>query len=168
MIIMNECFGIKKLKKCRPFSLSRSEPSKFTSQKPGICFENNNNYASFETFTKSENKNMGLNIETENNNNVAVKDDDNNNIEDKEATRAKDAVSDDSLLKPLPGSVKHFYYDTNVFITGGTGFLGKALLEKLLRSCEGIKCIYILMRQKRGLNVEQRHKELLKNQVRTC
>lgn len=111
---------------------------------------------------------MGFNIESENNNNIEGIDDDYNNIEDKQATRAKYTDSDDALLKPLPGSVKHFYYDTNVFITGGTGFLGKALLEKLLRSCEGIKCIYILMRQKRGLNVEQRHKELLKNPVRIC
>lgn len=52
-------------------------------------------------------------------------------------------------------------------VTGGTGFVGKALLEKLLRSCPGIETIYVLMRPKRGLTVEQRYKELLKHQVRS-
>lgn len=65
----------------------------------------------------------------------------------------------------LENNISHFYDGTVIFITGGTGFLGKALIEKLLRSCPGIISIYILMRPKRGLNVEQRLKELLKNAV---
>lgn len=58
-----------------------------------------------------------------------------------------------------------FYKGTNVFITGGTGFVGKALIEKLLRTCDGIENIYILVRPKRGLGADQRLKELLKNPV---
>lgn len=65
----------------------------------------------------------------------------------------------------LENNISHFYDGTVIFITGGTGFLGKALIEKLLRSCPGIISIYILMRPKRGLNVEQRLKEMLKNSV---
>lgn len=58
-----------------------------------------------------------------------------------------------------------FYNEAHVFITGGTGFVGKALIEKLLRSCNGVEAIYVLIRPKRGLDVEQRLKELFKNPV---
>ena len=58
-------------------------------------------------------------------------------------------------------SVKDFYRDRSIFITGGTGFMGKVLVEKLLRSCPGIKNIYLLMRPKKGQNVQQRLQELL-------
>ncbi|KAL0858720.1 hypothetical protein ABMA27_011197 [Loxostege sticticalis] len=69
----------------------------------------------------------------------------------------------------IPGesveSISDFFDGAVILVTGGTGFVGKALLEKLLRSCPGIDTIYVLMRPKRGLSVEQRYKELLKNQV---
>lgn len=58
-------------------------------------------------------------------------------------------------------SVKDFYRDRSIFITGGTGFMGKVLVEKLLRSCPDIKNIYLLMRPKNGQGVEQRLEELL-------
>ncbi|KAL4711202.1 hypothetical protein ACJJTC_019043 [Scirpophaga incertulas] len=62
-------------------------------------------------------------------------------------------------------AIADYYKGSIILVTGGTGFVGKALLEKLLRSCPGIDTIYVLMRPKRGLTVEQRYKELLKNQV---
>ncbi|XP_075741669.1 putative fatty acyl-CoA reductase CG5065 [Rhipicephalus microplus] len=46
--------------------------------------------------------------------------------------------------------IARFYQDRAVFITGGTGFIGKVLLEKLLRSCPGLKRAYLLVRSKRG------------------
>lgn len=58
-------------------------------------------------------------------------------------------------------SVKDFYKDRSIFITGATGFMGKVLVEKLLRSCPGIKNIYVLMRPKKGQEVQQRLRELL-------
>lgn len=64
-----------------------------------------------------------------------------------------------------PESIVSFYDNQVIMVTGGTGFLGKALLEKLLRSCPGIDTIYVLMRPKRGISVEQRYKELLRNQI---
>ncbi|XP_055374503.1 uncharacterized protein LOC129607499 [Condylostylus longicornis] len=62
-------------------------------------------------------------------------------------------------------NIKEFYKNSVILITGGTGFLGKALLEKLLRSCSDIQTIYILLRPKRGLSTDQRHKEFLEHHV---
>lgn len=62
-------------------------------------------------------------------------------------------------------TINDFFQDAVIFVTGGTGFLGKALVEKLLRSCDGIKSIYILLRPKRGQNSEERYKEFVKNPV---
>ncbi|XP_050529689.1 putative fatty acyl-CoA reductase CG5065 [Daktulosphaira vitifoliae] len=47
--------------------------------------------------------------------------------------------------------VLEWYSGRSVFITGGTGYMGKVLIEKLLRCCPGIKHIYLLCRPKRGL-----------------
>lgn len=61
--------------------------------------------------------------------------------------------------------VQSFYRGSCVLVTGATGFVGKALVEKLLRSCPGIDSIFLLIRPKRGLDVEARHRELLKHPV---
>lgn len=63
------------------------------------------------------------------------------------------------------GEIKNFYANTNIFITGGTGFLGKVVIEKLLRSCPDITTIYCLLRSKKGLNSEQRFEEFQKHEV---
>ncbi|XP_053690508.1 putative fatty acyl-CoA reductase CG5065 [Sabethes cyaneus] len=58
-------------------------------------------------------------------------------------------------------SVAEFYNGRSIFITGGTGFMGKVLIEKLLRSCPGIKNIFILIRPKRGQDVSERLLEMI-------
>ena len=61
--------------------------------------------------------------------------------------------------------VESFYADAIILVTGATGFLGKALLEKLLRSCTRLSMIYVLIRPKRGRTMEQRFAELIENPV---
>ncbi|XP_037932388.1 fatty acyl-CoA reductase 1 [Teleopsis dalmanni] len=55
--------------------------------------------------------------------------------------------------------IAEFFKDSEIFITGGTGVVGKALIEKLLRSCD-VKRIYVLLRPKKGLDLNQRLEKL--------
>lgn len=41
----------------------------------------------------------------------------------------------------MASNVAEFYRNKNIFITGGTGFLGVALIDKLLRSCPDVSRI---------------------------
>ncbi|KAJ0176919.1 hypothetical protein K1T71_006928 [Dendrolimus kikuchii] len=60
--------------------------------------------------------------------------------------------------------IQQCYKNSVVFITGATGFLGKQLVEKLIRSCE-VKKIYLLLRCKKGMTLEQRINLMLKQAV---
>lgn len=46
-------------------------------------------------------------------------------------------------------------------VTGASGFLGKVLIEKLLRSCGDLKTIYILLRPKKGKTIDERLSQLI-------
>ena len=65
---------------------------------------------------------------------------------------------------PLP-RVREFYADKEIFITGGTGYLGKVLIEKLLRSCGDLRTIFVLIRPKKGHTPEARLKLFRQDQV---
>eukprot|EP00794_Sanderia_malayensis_P018243 gene18243-20063_t len=60
----------------------------------------------------------------------------------------------------MENGIAAFYDNKNVFITGGSGFLGKVVVEKLLRCCPGIKKIFMLLRSKRGRSADDRIKSL--------
>ncbi|XP_071653068.1 putative fatty acyl-CoA reductase CG5065 isoform X1 [Temnothorax longispinosus] len=45
--------------------------------------------------------------------------------------------------------IQNFYAGQSIFLTGSTGFIGKVLTEKLLRSCPDISTIYLLIRPKK-------------------
>lgn len=62
----------------------------------------------------------------------------------------------------MTGGIASFYKDKTIFITGGSGFMGKVLLEKLLYSCSDLKEILILMRPKREKSGAQRVEEFKK------
>ncbi|CAH0602032.1 unnamed protein product [Chrysodeixis includens] len=61
--------------------------------------------------------------------------------------------------------IQRFYDGKNVLITGATGFLGKILVEKLLRSCPGVENLYLLVRQKRGKDIYSRIEEIFDDPV---
>lgn len=61
--------------------------------------------------------------------------------------------------------ISEFFDGRSVFITGGTGLMGKVLVWKLLKSCPGIKTIYVLIRPKRGKSESVRYQEIIKAPV---
>ena len=63
-------------------------------------------------------------------------------------------------------SLRNFYEDSEIFITGGSGYIGKVLIEKLLRSCTRIKKIYLLLRTKKNKSLDERVKAIWDSMVR--
>ncbi|XP_065075703.1 fatty acyl-CoA reductase wat-like [Ochlerotatus camptorhynchus] len=61
-------------------------------------------------------------------------------------------------------SAMNFYKDSVVLITGGTGFIGKVLIEKILR-CFEVKKIYLLLREKRNVKAKDRLKEIFQEPI---
>ncbi|XP_055704509.1 putative fatty acyl-CoA reductase CG5065 isoform X2 [Phlebotomus papatasi] len=68
----------------------------------------------------------------------------------------------DSGKMPAKSEISEFYKGQSIFITGGSGFMGKVLVEKLLYSCSDVKEIFILMRPKRGRVPESRLEDMFK------
>ncbi|XP_050298925.1 fatty acyl-CoA reductase wat-like [Anthonomus grandis grandis] len=64
----------------------------------------------------------------------------------------------------MESNIQNFYDETNIFITGATGFVGKALIEKLLRDTN-VNRIYILIREKRGRSIKERLEKMFENPI---
>ena len=61
--------------------------------------------------------------------------------------------------------MKAFYSGKNVFISGCTGFLGKIILEKILRTCPDVGTIYVMVRPKKNVQPWDRvRKEILSSE----
>lgn len=61
--------------------------------------------------------------------------------------------------------ISKFYINKKVLCTGATGFMGKVLVEKLLRDCPGVSAIYIIVRDKRGSTPQQRYETYINDDV---
>ncbi|KAJ2951399.1 hypothetical protein O0L34_g13544 [Tuta absoluta] len=74
-------------------------------------------------------------------------------------------IRDMEELEAKGGSdVQQAYRGGTAFVTGASGFLGKHLVEKLLRSTD-IKMVYLLVRPKKGKTVQQRREDIFANQL---
>ncbi|XP_013107128.1 putative fatty acyl-CoA reductase CG5065 [Stomoxys calcitrans] len=65
-------------------------------------------------------------------------------------------------LEEEQSQVASWYAGKKVLITGATGFMGKVLVEKLLRSCSDLEGLYLLIRPKRDLTPADRKDQYLK------
>jgi len=61
--------------------------------------------------------------------------------------------------------VQQLFRDAGVLVTGSTGFLGQLLLEKLLRSCPGIKTVFLLIRSKKEKTEAKRFAQIFDGTV---
>jgi len=62
-------------------------------------------------------------------------------------------------------TIPEYYAGKNIFVTGATGFIGKVLVEKLLRSCPSVGDIYCLTRPKKGQGAADRLRQMLDEPV---
>ncbi|XP_066990944.2 putative fatty acyl-CoA reductase CG5065 [Anabrus simplex] len=68
-------------------------------------------------------------------------------------------LSEEELLK-MPNRITDTLNDRVVLITGATGFMGKVLVEKILRKCPGVDTVYVLVRPKKGREPRQRVEDI--------
>ena len=74
------------------------------------------------------------------------------------------APEDNVYGEHLPPQVRDLsiigtYRGRCVFLTGATGFVGKVVLEKLLRSCPDVKRVYVLVRPRKDQTPDARMRE---------
>jgi fatty acyl-CoA reductase len=66
--------------------------------------------------------------------------------------------------QPIDSPIVDFFKGKTVFVTGGLGFVGKLLIEKLLQ-CD-VKKIFIMARSKKGKSMPERLEVLCNEPVR--
>lgn len=66
----------------------------------------------------------------------------------------------------LPDRVAEMFKGRTIFMTGGTGFLGKVIIEKFLRVLPETKHLYLLVRPKKGVDPKNRLEEMFSSPVR--
>lgn len=84
----------------------------------------------------------------------------------------KSVVKSEAVKLPLKqpeeeeeSDVNNFYAHRSLLITGGTGYIGKCLIFKLLNDCSMIKTIYVLLRKKGKYSFEERKNRYLNYEI---
>ncbi|XP_050358325.1 fatty acyl-CoA reductase wat-like [Nymphalis io] len=75
-----------------------------------------------------------------------------------EAIQEEARATNDAIKKAISSgdsSVQKFYDNAVVFVTGGSGFVGKHMIEKIFRS-SNVRKVYMLLRVKKGKTVQER------------
>ncbi|GBP85823.1 Putative fatty acyl-CoA reductase CG5065 [Eumeta japonica] len=68
-------------------------------------------------------------------------------------------------LQAMPDRIADAFTDLTLLITGGTGFMGKVLVEKLLRKAPKVKKMILMVRPKKLKTPKQRIEEMLNDPV---
>lgn len=68
---------------------------------------------------------------------------------------------------PSKSNILETFRGARVLVTGGTGFMGQVLIEKLLRTCE-IDKLYIIARPKNGMTEKERLEKIFDDHVSLC
>lgn len=74
----------------------------------------------------------------------------------------QDTIFETEESIPYGSPIQQFYRKKSVFMTGATGFLGKVLMEKMLRTCD-VENIYILMRGKKNDDIHTRVEKIFED-----
>ncbi|XP_033223503.1 putative fatty acyl-CoA reductase CG5065 [Belonocnema kinseyi] len=69
----------------------------------------------------------------------------------------------EAKIEELPDRVAEVFKGRKILLTGGTGFLGKVIIEKFLRCLPDIGQIYLLIRPKKGKDPKNRLDEIFNN-----
>jgi fatty acyl-CoA reductase len=74
---------------------------------------------------------------------------------------------DEKSIHHRKSNILELFRGSQVLITGGTGFMGQILMEKLLRSCQ-IDKLYLIIRPKKGLTEKERLNKIFNDFVSLC
>jgi fatty acyl-CoA reductase len=71
---------------------------------------------------------------------------------------------DKKIMDQRKSNILELFRGSQVLVTGGTGFMGQILVEKLLRSCQ-IDKLYMIIRPKKGLTEKERLNKIFDDYV---
>lgn len=63
-------------------------------------------------------------------------------------------------------TIENFYKNKNIFLTGGSGFVGVSYIEKVLRTMPDVGNIFVLLRPRKGQDIQERYETMKNNSVR--
>jgi fatty acyl-CoA reductase len=69
--------------------------------------------------------------------------------------------------KERKSNILEVFRGARVLVSGGTGFMGQVLIEKLLRTCQ-VEKIYIIIRPKKGMTGKERLQKIFDGYVSLC